>query len=495
MRQRVGLDRRWYQPSWRGMGRLLALLLILVVVPAAWVHAEYRAAAEQTRFVAGTGGQWAQERLGAVLGRFESVTLRLRPGATPAENAALTARLLRLEPQLSPATTLFVISPQLRITAASQPLDGEVLGADAERWMRGILDQRSDRIELGAFGNPPLLGLPGHVAMARRLDDGTGSVGLALSFIEDGELRALIHPPWLRRAGAVRLVDDASGRVIAAHAAGDVEPRPSGLVAAMRRGVEALRGAEPVLVQVSAGQGLSWSVALDPWTALARDDAGLRQRGFAALGLAIGLALLTLLASLIPAGVAAGRDDGAAGVAARPRGELSAAALRRADQTPAGPINLAPPVADESILPWPEGQGTQPDVDPARFVEGILDSDYVDPAVFDGLAREFGEDRAAGMLREFVAAVDLRFPRLAKLATAREWGAFVPACEELGAVATSFGAVRLSGSLQRLAEVADDTAADPDLDGISKEWRQTKRALLNLVAPDKDPIAHRGDAG
>ena len=130
------------------MLRLLAVLLILAVIPAAWVHAEYRAAAEQTRLVARTGGQWAQERLGALLGRFETVTLRLRPGATPAENAALTARLLRLEPQLRPATTLFVVSPQLRITAASQPLDGEVLGAEAERWMRGILDGRPDRIAL-----------------------------------------------------------------------------------------------------------------------------------------------------------------------------------------------------------------------------------------------------------------------------------------------------------------------------------------------------------
>lgn len=478
------------------MLRLLAVLLILAVIPAAWVHAEYRAAAEQTRLVARTGGQWAQERLGALLGRFETVTLRLRPGATPAENAALTARLLRLEPQLRPATTLFVVSPQLRITAASQPLDGEVLGAEAERWMRGILDGRPDRIALGAFSNPPLLGLPGHVAMARRLDDGTGSVGLALSFIEQGELRALIHPPWLRRAGAVRLVDDASGRVIAAHGASDVDLHPSGLVAAMRRGVEALRGAEPVLVQVSVGQGLSWSVALDPWEALARDEAGLRQRGFAALSLAVMLATLTLLASLIPAGRAAGRDGGAIGVAARPRGEVPAAAMRRADQDhPSAPINLAPPVADQRGSPWPEGQVIQPDVDPARFVEGILDSDYVDPAVFDALAREFGEHRAVGMLREFVAAADLRFPRLAMLATARDWRAFVPACEELSAVATSFGAVRFSGSLRRFAETTDETAPDRDFDAISKEWRQTKRALLNLVAPDKDRIAHHGDAG
>ena len=99
------------------------------------------------------------------------------------------------------------------------------------------------------------------------------------------------------------------------------------------------------------------------------------------------------------------------------------------------------------------------------------------------------------MLREFLAAADLRFPRLAKLAAAREWRAFVPAFEELGAVATTFGAVRFSGSLQRFSETTDDTAPELDFGAISNEWRQTKRALLNLVAPDKDRSASLRNAG
>ena len=493
------------------MLRLLVVLLTLVVVPGAWAYTEYRAAVEQTRFVAATGGQWAQERLGALFGRFETVTLRLRPGATPAENAALTARLLRLEPQLSPATTLFVVNPQLRIVAASHPVDGDVLGQEAGGWLRAMLDGRSDRIELGIFGNPPLLGLPGHVAMARRLDDGTGSAGIALSFIEQGELRALIHPAWLRRAGAVRLVDDASGRVIAAHepnGSGEEEPHRSGLVAAMQKGAEAVRGVERVLVQVSVGQGVSWSVALDPWAVLGRDEAGLRQRGLAALSLAVVLATLTLLASLIPAGRAPRRHGGATGVVARPRDERPSAAeplpapvsapapAPGIDQNhPTAPVNFALPVAGERDVTRQQVQAPPLHADPASLVEGILDSDYVDAAVFEALVQEFGKDRAAGMLREFLAAADLRFPRLAKLAAAREWRAFVPAFEELGAVATTFGAVRFSGSLQRFSETTDDTAPELDFGAISNEWRQTKRALLNLVAPDKDRGGSLRNAG
>lgn len=174
----------------------------------------------------------------------------------------------------------------------------------------------------------------------------------------------------------------------------------------MRRGVEALGGVERALVQVSVGQGLGWSVALDPWVALARDEAGLRQRGLMALSLAAALAALTLLASPISAGRTAGRNGGPPGVAARPRAHPAAATAPRAFQDHAtAPIDLAPPAADERDIAWHAGQVAQPDTDPARFVEGILDFDYVDPSFFDALAQEFGEEmRSLSMVSSPVLA-------------------------------------------------------------------------------------------
>ena len=283
-------------------------------------------------------------------------------------------------------------------------------------------------------------------------------------------------------------------------------------MAAMQKGAEAVRGVERVLIQVSVGQGVSWSVALDPWAVLGRDEAGLRQRGLAALSLAVVLAALTLLASLIPAGWAPRRHGGATSVVARPRDERPSPAeplpapvpapapapapAPGGDQNyPTAPVNFALPVAGERDVTRQQVQAPPLHADPASLVEGILDSDYVDAAVFEALVQEFGKDRAAGMLREFLAAADLRFPRLAKLAAAREWRAFVPASEELGAVATTFGAVRFSGSLQRFSETTDDTAPELDFGAISNEWRQTKRALLNLVAPDKDRGGSLRNAG
>ncbi|MES2710749.1 MAG: hypothetical protein V4653_04145 [Pseudomonadota bacterium] len=480
--------------------RLLAILLLLIMIPGAWAWSEFRAAAGQSRFVAATGGQWAAERIGDVLGRFEAIALRLRPGTTPMENASLTARLLRLEPQLSPATTLFVLSPQLRVVAGSHPVDAELLGDDASAWLRGILDQRSDRVELRAFPNPPLIGRPNYLAVARRLDDAGGGAGIALTFIDQADLLGLIHPAWLRRTGAVRLVDEPSARVIT-DSPSQAPPLDGAALDTVRRWAEAAFSDQRALVEVPVGDGLRWSMGIDPWTTLAGDPAGLRQRGLLALVLALLVTILTVLASLTP------RERPAYGDARAPRGG-------RAERARVEPAAMAAPrrerdhpmpVVEEAAAVTPatapatapaEARGpvglAEPD-DSSQF-EDILDSNYVDPAAFDALAREYGTDRASEMLREFIAAADARLPRLANLVVAREWVAFARGCEELVGVTATFGAVRFSETLQRLEQARNSRSPEVDIGSMLNEWRQTKRALLNLVAPDGGQRTRRGQA-
>lgn len=287
--------------KWAVRPLFLTLALALpLTLPLGWFWHEYRAAEERLRETATTGAAWAEDRLGGLLGRFEGMASRLRPGSTPAENAALTARLLRLEPQLMPASVLLVLNAQGRMVAGSHPAPIEALAPDASAWLRTVIEGPSQRPVLNLFERQSPLGLIDTVAIGRRLDDPQGiAVGIALTSLSTTELRKLIHPSWLRRHGAVRLTDPETGRLIAAFeresaTAGTVlEAR---LIAALRLAAEALLGPRPLIVEASISPGnLQLSVQMNPWEVLGADTAALARRGAAVTGLALCLALTSLI--------------------------------------------------------------------------------------------------------------------------------------------------------------------------------------------------------
>lgn len=283
----------------RPVSLTLALVLPLTL-PLGWFWQEHRAAEERLRETATTGTAWAEERLGGLLGRFEGMASRLRPGATPAENAALTARLLRLEPQLMPASALLVLNAQGRMVAGSHPATHDPLAPEASAWLRAVMEGASPRPMLEVLERPSLLGPLDTVAIGRRLDDPQGvAVGVALTSLSSTELRKLIQPNWLRRLGAVRLADADTGRLIAAFErdAATVETGwEARIFAALRPVAEALLGPRPLVAEALIGPGnLRLSVQMAPWEALGADMAALLRRGAAVTGFALCLSLTTLV--------------------------------------------------------------------------------------------------------------------------------------------------------------------------------------------------------
>lgn len=470
-----GFVQAWRAPMLRRLLAAFVILVLMLAIPLGWGYLEYRAAADRSRLSATIGAQWASDRLGAVLSRFETIAIRLRPGATPAENAALTARLLRLEPQLHPATALFVLGPSLRMVAATHPMDGEGIGAEISDWLRAVMDRSVARIALRDLDNQPLLGMASHLALARRIEEANGSAGgVVLTLIDRSELRELINPAWLRSSGNVRLADDATGRIIASYAADGAPPEASSALSAIRRAAEALMGEHRVQAQVTTNHGLTWSVDLDPWNAMALDDAGLRERGLAALGLALILATLTFLTAAAFRGASARMS-----MRPSPRPDI--------ESRKTTPLHAEVPVRAESTT-TPHGVA-----ECRSSVEDILDSNYVDPRAFDALVHEFGRARAGEMVREFLVTADLWLPRLVSLAADRAWPAFAGACLELSGVTATFGALRVSETLGELGKTGDE-GTTIDVAVVVNEWRLTKRALSNLLAHDGADQAARGEA-
>jgi signal transduction histidine kinase/CheY-like chemotaxis protein len=286
---------------WAVRPLFLSLALALpLTLPLGWIWQEYRAVEERLRETAATGAAWAEDRLGGLLGRFESMAARLRPGSTPTENATLTARLLRLEPQLMPASALLVLNLHGRMVAGSHPASSEALTPEASAWLRGVIEGPSARPIFQLFERQPPFGLIDNVAIGRRLDDPQGTaVGVALTSLSSTELRRLIHPNWLSMHGSVRLTDAETGRLIAEFQR-ESAIRPTGIeatiVASLRFVVEALLGQRPLIAEASIGPGnLRVTVQMDPWEALGSDRAALVRRGAAVTGLALSLILTSLM--------------------------------------------------------------------------------------------------------------------------------------------------------------------------------------------------------
>jgi hypothetical protein len=501
-------------PLFRGLIVVLAVL-VPFAIPVGWIFFESHAAAGRTRVAADTGAQWAAERLGAVIGRFDGLTARLRPGSTAVENAALTARLLRLEPQLNPATSILVTNTQLRVVAASHPMAGELLGSDAAGWLRTIVDQPADRIQLQDFDSQPLLGMPSQVAMARRLDDAAGApAGLALSFIDNAELRELVYPRWLRRSSAVQIVDRATGRSIAAYetaAPAGESPSPTGIVGVMKRAAEALWGEQRVLLEAPIGLGdLVWSVQLDPWDTLASDEPALVQRGIAVTALAVLIAMLNIINSTKFGRHRAPQINNSYGNRAETRSHDirydSTETISERENFVPNYVSSKDHIEDDisSYRPSVGTEGVAPDnSDPGSETrsyefEDLLDASYVEPAYFQSLTSEYGQLRATEMLHDFVAAAGLSLPRLEALLASGDRKAFEQACQELSGLSRMFGASCFSESLRRLSEAEAAGNTEVELVLLGNEWKQTKRALLRLVMPEgrtEDGLAGHPSSG
>src|SRR4051812_32944794 len=96
-----------------------AMLLPPVLLTTAWLGWEVDRARERSEEMLALSTVEIGSRLDDLLHRFESATAGLRPLDVTSDPLALTARLLRTEPQVAPASGLLIVNDRGRIVATS----------------------------------------------------------------------------------------------------------------------------------------------------------------------------------------------------------------------------------------------------------------------------------------------------------------------------------------------------------------------------------------
>ena len=307
MKAAVVFAYRGWRGFWRGIPFAIALLLPLGV-PVAWLSLELRAAHDRASEVVAAGADQAGRALSDVIGRFDRIATGLRLEAN-VDAAALTARLLRLEPQLAPASALLAVDARGRLLASSHPLGGAMLDASAAAWFQAAM-AASGRSTFTALPAPTPLSSLDDYAIARRIEGRSGeTIGVIVTFLPAAALRQAIQPAWLadRQAG-IRLSENGAGRTLIDLAADSATATSSVLalrsVASLRPLASVLPASIPATALIDIAPGsLRWEATLDPWTLLSAESGGFARRGAWAAGLAIALMLSVVLAfALAPIG-------------------------------------------------------------------------------------------------------------------------------------------------------------------------------------------------
>lgn len=291
---------RWWRRSWPAAVLAVTLLLPLAV-PVGWLSLEVKAAHTRAEEIVAAGADQAGRALSNLLGRFDRIATALHLPDGQADTTVLTARLLRLEPQLTPASALLVTDTRGRLLASSHPLGGAALDVSEAAWFRAAMAAPARPVLVASSVPTSPGGLDGY-AIARRIDGPLGeAIGVVVTFLPDVALQQAIRPDWLAGRGAdIRLADGATGQPLV-HLADETANAPArltqSLLASLHALATALPGAQAATATINITPGsLQWQATLDPWTLLTADSRGFARRGGWAAGLALVLSLSTALA-------------------------------------------------------------------------------------------------------------------------------------------------------------------------------------------------------
>ena len=237
--------------------RLTRMILLLTGLgalgasPLLWVAHDDMARLNHAQLLAQIAAAKAETGFGELLARFERVTGTLRPQDLGSDITALSARLLRAEPLLAPATGLTVQAVRTGATAGTSPAS-----ADTQATLgRAVAALGAD----GRAGFLPPVQPGGDLLLARRIEDGTRTAGFAVSSVSTDALRTISAPPRL-------LADQAGIRVLdqAGHELLSIQPPAATPVLSWENQLRALLPASwaaPALVFTEgAAFGLRWQV-------------------------------------------------------------------------------------------------------------------------------------------------------------------------------------------------------------------------------------------
>ena len=195
-----------------GAGLLLGGWVILVGTDLA--HTGRNAAQRATLAAQGVAAS-----VDATLARFADQIQAVRPGEfTAADRLEQTDRVLRLQ-ALLPAATTFMLAPDGRLLAASEPFAREDAQVGDTAWFHRAVGTPAGALAPQRL-DAPWLGMTDGVVLTRAVADSAGTVvGVAGAVVPEGTLAGLIGPHWLPEQLTLTLVGGPDG-VLAAPSPG-----------------------------------------------------------------------------------------------------------------------------------------------------------------------------------------------------------------------------------------------------------------------------------
>jgi signal transduction histidine kinase/CheY-like chemotaxis protein len=171
----------------RGFGWSLAILL-MILAPYIWLASEARSAFEQAEILVAGAAAQARDNLHDVVGRFERATAGLRAQDVQGDTTSLAGRLVRAEPQVTPASGLLVVNAKGSQIAGSFP--GSIDARSPPWWLSAATSLRTH----GAVILGPGPSRTQTWVLARRIEDAQGNTaGAVVSFLSEDVFRAIIR--------------------------------------------------------------------------------------------------------------------------------------------------------------------------------------------------------------------------------------------------------------------------------------------------------------
>ncbi|WP_084698670.1 hybrid sensor histidine kinase/response regulator [Muricoccus aerilatus] len=186
-------------PTANSLVRAVVLGTAMLVPPAlgtaVWAGWEFDRLREHTEAMLVAANAEIGGRADELLRRFEATTSGLRPVDVASDTITLTAKVLRSEPMLAPASGLVIASGRGRVAASSFPLSPGDVGTTW--WFTSALNQPGQVAGFAGVGPEPRQGVPSY-SLARRLPDGQGgTVGVVTTFISTDATGGYLIPAWL----------------------------------------------------------------------------------------------------------------------------------------------------------------------------------------------------------------------------------------------------------------------------------------------------------
>jgi hypothetical protein len=281
---------------------------LAAALPATWLQWEGAAARSQAALVAGAAASRAQSGLDTLFSTFDRATASLHADQLAGDTVPLTAKLLRIEPLVSPVSGLAVVNlGGMQIAASSVAIDPAIKPL---WWTSAMPDLPKHGAGLLGCGGarPYVTGF----ALARRIADDAGNgAGAVAGLLAAPDLRKLVQPAG---ASVAFSLHDAAGCVLlhgndpaTAQSTGD----QNSLLRLYRRLLPTGWG-QPAETEATASVGnLTWSGVVSPQAALALRQSDIDAHAPVVERWAAGLAVLAVLLAAVPFLQAAGRRRGA----------------------------------------------------------------------------------------------------------------------------------------------------------------------------------------